>query len=143
MDDETPVAALRIEGLRKTYAAADDEQIPVRALRGIDLSVERGEFVAVMGPSGCGKSTLINLIAGLESPTDGTIVIDGEPIERFSEDELAVMRRHHVGIVFQFFNLPEGMTVLDHISLPTVVAGTARKQAASPARHLLALLGRA
>src|SRR5436190_5208209 len=122
MDDETPVEALRIEGLRKTFDATDDEQIPVRALRGIDLVVTPGEFVAVMGPSGCGKSTLINLIAGLESPTDGSIVIDGEPIERFSEDELAVMRRRHVGIVFQFFNLLEGMSVLENVSLPMVVA---------------------
>src|SRR5437773_2937764 len=141
MADETRADALRIEGLRKTYAAADDEQIPVRALRGIDLSVERGEFVAVMGPSGCGKSTLINLIAGLESPTDGSIVIDGEPIERFSEDELAVMRRRHVGIVFQFFNLLEGMTVLENVSLPMVVAHRSRKQADSRAMDLLDLLG--
>ena len=141
MGERSDAPALRLEGLRKTFAATDDEQMPVRALRGVELSVARGEFVAVMGPSGCGKSTLINLIAGLESPTDGTIVIDGEPIERFSEDELAVMRRHHVGIVFQFFNLLEGMSVLENISLPMVVAGTARKQAESRARDLLDLLG--
>jgi len=141
MDDETPVAALRIEGLRKTFAATDDEEIPVRALRGIDLSVAQREFVAVMGPSGCGKSTLINLVAGLETPTDGSIVIDGEPIERFSEDDLAVMRRRHVGIVFQFFNLLEGMTVLENVSLPMVVAHRSRKQADSRAMDLLDLLG--
>jgi putative ABC transport system ATP-binding protein len=141
MERDPPVEALLIEGLRKTFAAADDEQIPVRALRGIDLSVARGEFVAVMGPSGCGKSTLINLVAGLETPTDGSIVIDGEPIERFSEDELAVMRRRHVGIVFQFFNLLEGMTVLENVALPMVVAGRARKEADGRAMDLLDLLG--
>jgi putative ABC transport system ATP-binding protein len=133
--------ALRVEGLRKTFAAADDEQIPVRALRGVDLAVARGEFVAVMGPSGCGKSTLLNLIAGLETPTDGTIAIAGEPTERLSDDELAVMRRSHVGIVFQFFNLLEGMSVLENVSLPMVVAGRPRRQAQSRATDLLDLLG--
>jgi putative ABC transport system ATP-binding protein len=110
-------------------------------LRGVDLIVGRGEFVAVMGPSGCGKSTLINLVAGLESPTDGRIVIDGEAIHDLSEDELAVMRRHHVGIVFQFFNLLEGMSVLENVSLPMVVAGASRKQADGRAMDLLDLLG--
>ena len=81
MGERSDAPALRLEGLRKTFAATDDEQIPVRALRGVDLSVARGEFVAVMGPSGCGKSTLINLVAGLETPTDGRIVIDGGPID--------------------------------------------------------------
>jgi len=141
MGERSDAPALRLEGVRKTFAATDDEQIPVRALRGVDLNVARGEFVAVMGPSGCGKSTLINLVAGLETPTDGKIVIDGEPIEQLSEDELAVMRRRHVGIVFQFFNLLEGMSVLENVSLPMVVAGTTRKQAESRARDLLDLLG--
>jgi len=142
MDEPATAAeALRVAGLRKTFAATDDEQVPVRALRGIDLAVTRGEFVAVMGPSGCGKSTLLNLIAGLETPTDGRIAIDGEPTEDLSEDELAVMRRRHVGIVFQFFNLLEGMSVLENVSLPMVVAGRPRRQADSRAMDLLDLLG--
>jgi putative ABC transport system ATP-binding protein len=141
MDERSDAPALRVAALRKTFAATDDEQIPVRALRGVDMTVARGEFVAVMGPSGCGKSTLINLVAGLESATDGTIVIDGESIEQLSEDELAVMRRRHVGIVFQFFNLLEGMSVLENVTLPMVVAGTGRKQADSRAIDLLDLLG--
>ena len=94
-----------------------------------------------MGPSGCGKSTLLNLIAGLESPTDGTIAIAGEPTEGLSDDELAVMRRSHVGIVFQFFNLLEGMSVLENVSLPMVVAGRPRRQAHGRAMDLLDLLG--
>jgi putative ABC transport system ATP-binding protein len=133
--------ALQVEGLRKTFAAADDEQVPVRALRGVDMAVGRGEFVAVMGPSGCGKSTLLNLIAGLETPTDGNILIDGEPLAGRSEDDLAVMRRRHIGLVFQFFNLLEGMSVLENVSLPMVVAGQSRKQADSRAMDLLDLLG--
>ena len=141
MDEQATAPALRLENLRKTFASTDDEQIPVRALRGVDMTVERGEFLAVMGPSGCGKSTLINLVAGLEAPSDGTIVIDGEPIERLSEDELAVMRRRHVGIVFQFFNLLEGMSVLENVTLPAVIAGAPRKRAETRARDLLDLLG--
>ena len=82
----------------------------MRALRGVDLDVGAGEFVAIMGPSGCGKSTLLNLVAGLDIADDGEIVLAGEPITGGSEDELARMRRRHIGIVFQFFNLLEGMT---------------------------------
>ena len=133
--------ALETVGLRKTYEASEDEQIPVRALRGLDLVVSAGEFLAVMGPSGCGKSTLLNLIAGLDSPTDGEIRVAGESLAGLSEDDLAVMRRRHIGIVFQFFNLLEGMTVLENVVLPAVVAGRPRKQAETRARDLLDLLG--
>jgi putative ABC transport system ATP-binding protein len=135
------VNALETVGLRKTYEASEDEQIPVRALRGLDLVVLAGEFLAVMGPSGCGKSTLLNLIAGLDSPTDGEIRVAGESLAGLSEDDLAVMRRRHIGIVFQFFNLLEGMTVLENVALPAVVAGRPRKQAETRARDLLDLLG--
>ena len=132
---------LEIEGVRKTFAATDDDQVPVRALRGFDLRVGDGEFVALMGPSGCGKSTVLNLIAGLDTPTDGAIRIGGEPISGLSEDDLAQMRRRHVGIVFQFFNLLEGMSALENVTLPAVVAGRSRKDAETRARDLLDLLG--
>jgi putative ABC transport system ATP-binding protein len=135
------VDTLEVEELRKTFEAADDEQIPVRALRGLDLAVAAGEFIAVMGPSGCGKSTLLNLIAGLDTPTGGQIRVAGESLAGLSEDDLAVMRRQHIGIVFQFFNLLEGMTVLENVALPAVVAGRPRKQAETRARDLLDLLG--
>jgi putative ABC transport system ATP-binding protein len=135
------VDALEVEELRKTFEAADDEQIPVRALRGLDLAVAAGEFIAVMGPSGCGKSTLLNLIAGLDTPTGGQIRVAGESLAGLSEDDLALMRRQHIGIVFQFFNLLEGMTVLENVALPAAVAGRPRKQAETRARDLLDLLG--
>ena len=90
--------ALTVAGLRKTFEA---ENAPVRALRGVDLTVAAGEFVAVMGPSGCGKSTLLNLVAGLDVPDEGTITVAGEPVTGRTEDELARMRRKHMGIVFQ------------------------------------------
>jgi putative ABC transport system ATP-binding protein len=136
-----PPDALRLRGVRKTFEATDDDQVPVRALRGVDLAVAPGAFVAVMGPSGCGKSTLLNLVAGLDAPTDGEIEIAGGPIAGLSDDELAVMRRRHIGIVFQFFNLLEGMTVRENVALPAVVAGRSRGQADSRAMDLLDLLG--
>jgi putative ABC transport system ATP-binding protein len=128
----------RVQGVRKTFEA---ELAPVRAVRGVDLDVTAGEFVAIMGPSGCGKSTLLNLIAGLEVADEGQITIAEEVITDKSEDELARMRRRHVGVVFQFFNLLEGMSVLENVVLPAVIAGTKRKPAETRARDLLDLLG--
>ena len=110
-----------MRGVRKTY---ESEGVPVRALRGVDLTIEPGEFVAIMGPSGCGKSTLLNLIAGLDTPTDGEIVVAGEPLQGKDENALARMRRAHIGIVFQFFNLLEGMSVLENVTLPAIIAGS-------------------
>jgi len=124
--------------LRKTY---ESEGVPVRALRGLDLSVEAGEFVAVMGPSGCGKSTLLNLVAGLDAPTDGDVLVAGESLKGKSEDALARMRREHIGIVFQFFNLLEGLSVIENVTLPALVAGANRRSAEAGARNLLDLLG--
>jgi len=136
--DSPEQAALTVTSLRKTFEA---ENAPVRALRGVDLTVESGEFVAVMGPSGCGKSTLLNLVAGLDVPDEGTITVAGELVTGRTEDELARMRRKHMGIVFQFFNLLEGMTVLENVVLPSVIAGRRRKMAETRARDLLDLLG--
>lgn len=123
------------------FRTFEAETAPIRALRGADLTIHRGEFVAVMGPSGCGKSTMLNLIAGLDIPDDGEVVVAGQSLAGRSENELAVMRREHIGIVFQFFNLLEGMTALENVVMPTVVAGRKRKVAESRARDLLDLLG--
>jgi putative ABC transport system ATP-binding protein len=125
-------------GLQKTF---ESEGAPVRALRGVDFSMEPGEFVAVMGPSGCGKSTLLNLVAGLDTPSDGEVLVAGESLAGKDENDLARMRRKHIGIVFQFFNLLEGMSVLENVVLPAVIAGTKRRQAETRARDLLDLLG--
>jgi putative ABC transport system ATP-binding protein len=132
------VNVLEIRGARKTY---ESDGAPVRALRGVEMTVAQGEFVAIMGPSGCGKSTLLNLVAGLDTPTEGEIVIAGESLADRDENELARMRRRHIGVVFQFFNLLEGMSVLENVTLPAVIAGTRRRQAESRARDLLDLLG--
>jgi putative ABC transport system ATP-binding protein len=136
MSDNT--AALDMRGVRKTFEA---ENAPVRALRGVDLSVQRGEFVALMGPSGCGKSTLLNLVAGLDIPDEGEISVAGEAVTGRSEDDLARMRRRHIGLVFQFFNLLESLTVLENVALPAVIAGRRRKMAETRAADLLDLLG--
>ena len=128
--------------VRAAYRTFEKDTAPVRALRGADLHVGHGEFVAVMGPSGCGKSTLLNLIAGLDLPDEGEVVIAGESLAGMDENRLAIMRRRHVGIVFQFFNLLEGMTVLENVVMPAVIAGRKRRSAESraagparPARH--------
>ena len=130
--------ALVVDKVRKTFEA---ENVPVRALRGANLVVPAGDFVALMGPSGCGKSTLLNLVAGLDVADEGTITVAGELVTGRTEDELSQLRRRHIGIVFQFFNLLEGMTVLENVALPAVIAGRKRKMAESRARDLLDLLG--
>jgi putative ABC transport system ATP-binding protein len=134
----TTEVALQLRGVRKTFEA---ENAPVRALRGVDLDVGRGEFVALTGPSGCGKSTLLNLAAGLDLADEGSIFLAGEDVTGQGEDELARLRRRHIGIVFQFFNLLDGMTALENVALAAIIAGRKRRAAETRARDLLDLLG--
>jgi putative ABC transport system ATP-binding protein len=131
-------AVLTMQGVRKTFEA---EHAPVWALRGVDLTVSEGEFIALMGPSGCGKSTLLNLVAGLDVADEGKIMVADEEVTGRGEDDLARLRRRHIGIIFQFFNLLEGMTVLENVALPAVIAGRKRRMAETRARDLLDLLG--
>jgi putative ABC transport system ATP-binding protein len=134
----TSELVLQVRRLRKTFAA---EGMPVRALRHVDLDIGRGEFVAIMGPSGCGKSTLLNLVAGLDSPTDGQVVLAGIALEGRDEDDLARIRRAHIGMVFQFFNLLEEMTALENVALAAAIAPASRTDSERRARDLLDLLG--
>ena len=131
-----PDADLVVRGLRKTYQSP-----PVRALRGVDITVRRGEFVALMGPSGSGKSTLLHLIAGLDSPDEGTVAIAGVRTEELSTARLARLRRRHVGLVFQFFHLIEHMSALENVALAALVAGAKPTDATERARTLLDTLG--
>jgi putative ABC transport system ATP-binding protein len=137
-DGELMRPAIEVRQLYRTFEA---DTAPVRALRGAELTVARGEFVAIMGPSGCGKSTLLNLIAGLDVADEGEIVLDGISLAGKDANELARLRRTHVGIVFQFFNLLDGMTVLENVMMPALIAGTKRKPAETRGRDLLDLLG--
>jgi putative ABC transport system ATP-binding protein len=110
------------------------------AVDGITLDIAPGEAVAVMGPSGSGKSTLLNLIAGLDRPTNGTITVAGQRIDRLTETGMARCRRRQIGMIFQFFNLLDDLTVADNVLLPAQLAGMRRSQARARARELLAAL---
>ena len=105
------------------------------AVDGVSMQIAPGEPVAVMGPSGSGKSTLLNMIAGLDRPTRGTVTVAGERIDRLSETGVARFRRRQVGMIFQFFNLLDDMTVTDNVLLPAQLAGlpTAKARARTPA----------
>lgn len=132
----TPV--IEAEGLAKTY---DTGGAKVLALRGVDLVIERGEFVAIMGPSGCGKSTLLNLLAGLDRPTAGEVRLDGQRIDQLSETELARLRRREIGFVFQFFNLLPALSAVENVELPLLLVGRRRRDARRTANELLGELG--
>jgi len=110
------------------------------AVAHVSMEVARGESVAIMGPSGSGKSTLLNLIAGLDRPTSGTIMVCGERVDTLSETGAARYRRRQVGMIFQFFNLLDDMTVLDNVLLPAQLAGVPARQARGRAEELLAAL---
>jgi len=131
-------ALLETRDLVKTY---DTGGPPVAALDDVDLTVRRGEFVAVMGPSGCGKSTLLNLVAGLDRPTAGEVWFDGQRIDRLSETALAKVRRRRLGFVFQFFNLLPTLSAEENVELPLLLSGRRRGETRRAAGALLEDLG--
>ena len=114
---------LSVNNLTKIYKTGSQE---LKAVNKISLSINRGEFVAIMGPSGSGKSTFLNLVGGIESPTSGTICVNNQQIESLSEDELALMRRKNVAFIYQFFGLLPDLTVAENIILPALIAGKRR-----------------
>jgi putative ABC transport system ATP-binding protein len=136
-DGGTP-ALLRTRGLVKVYRSGG---VSVEAVRGVDIKVGVGEFVAIMGPSGSGKSTLLHVLGGLERATLGEIWLRGQRVDGLSASAWAGLRRKHVGFVFQFFNLLSTMTVADNVELPALLAGTSPKQARRRREELLAELG--
>jgi putative ABC transport system ATP-binding protein len=109
---------LRATGLRKVYGS---NASVVTALKGADLSIEEGEFVAIVGPSGSGKSTLLHLLAGLDRPTAGSVYIDGKNLYGMSDTQLSIFRRRRIGFVFQFFNLVPVLTARENIELPLIL----------------------
>lgn len=125
-------------GLERTY---ETEAQPVRALAGLSLDVEKGEFVAVMGPSGSGKSTLLNILAGLERPTGGRITVDGVDLASLDENGLSRYRRANIGIVFQAFNLLPRYRVVDNVAFPLLFAGVSLPERQRRAAAVLERLG--
>ncbi|NUO96540.1 MAG: ABC transporter ATP-binding protein [Nonomuraea sp.] len=128
---------LKTVNLVKIY---QDGAVPVPAVRGVDLQVEPGEFVAIMGPSGSGKSTLVHMLGGLDARTSGEIWLDGQRVDTLSESAWALLRRKKVGFVFQFFNLVANMTVGDNVELPALLAGASPKVARERRESLLGAL---
>jgi len=129
---------IRTEGLRKDYVMGAEV---VRALRGVDLVVERNEYVAIMGPSGSGKSTLMNLIGCLDTPTAGEYWLNGTPVARLSDDELARIRNREIGFVFQTFNLLPRATALHNVELPLIYAGVPARERRERAAAMLERVG--
>ncbi|MEV4093401.1 ABC transporter ATP-binding protein [Streptosporangium saharense] len=133
---EPPV--VRTVNLVKIY---QNGAVPVPAVRGIDLVVEPGQFVAITGPSGSGKSTLVHMLGGLDPRTSGEIWLDGKRADTMSESAWALLRRRKIGFVFQFFNLVANMTVADNVELPALLAGASARDARERREHLLGALG--
>jgi putative ABC transport system ATP-binding protein len=131
-------ALIEILTLTKAYQRGQDI-VPV--LMGVNLNIQRGDFVALMGPSGSGKSTLLNLIAGIDSPTQGSIRIDGVNIAELSETELARWRARNVGFIFQLYNLMPVLSALENVELPLLLTGLDRKQRREHATRALQLVG--
>jgi putative ABC transport system ATP-binding protein len=130
--------AAEARGLARTYRHGTQT---VEALRGVDLAVRRGEFVAVMGPSGSGKSTLLHLLAGLDQPTAGSVLIDGTDLARMNDDQLTLLRRRRLGIVFQAFNLIDTLSAEENVALPLVVDGVGEAASLKRARAALERVG--
>jgi len=129
---------ITLKEVRKTYHRGEVE---IHALRGVNLVIESGEFLAVTGKSGCGKSTLLHLMGGLEAPSAGEILVNGRDLSRLSEAELTLFRRDQVGVVFQTFNLLPLLTLEENVALPRVLQGASFSQARQEARQWLAEVG--
>lgn len=137
MSEVGPEALIRIERVSKHYLRGSEE-VPV--LADIDFAIARGEFLALMGPSGSGKSTLLNLIAGLDQPTTGRIVIDGVDIAQLGDAALADWRAANIGFIFQFYNLMPVLTALENVELPLQLTSLSRRERRERALSALALV---
>jgi putative ABC transport system ATP-binding protein len=129
---------IQAENLTKIYGKGDTAVI---ALDHVDVSVEEGEFVAVMGPSGCGKSTLLHLLGGLDRPSEGRVLIEGQPLDELSDDKLTQLRRRKIGFVFQFYNLIPVLSATENAALPITLDGMNAGKARAKAREWLQKVG--
>lgn len=129
---------IRLEDVEKTYLMG---KVKVHALKGVNLSIEKGEYVAIMGPSGSGKSTLMNQVGALDRPTKGRVFIEEHDISKMSDNELAKLRRENIGFIFQQFNLIPRLTAIENVELPMWYAGTSKIKRVRRAAELLKLVG--
>ena len=138
MEETKRPVVIRAKNLKKTYYIGETS---VHALNGVDFSIYKGEFIAIVGTSGSGKSTLLNMLAGLEKPSSGEIVVAGQHIERMTETELVTFRREHVGFIFQSFNLMPTMNSIENVALPLTFRGMKKDKREKLARAALKLVG--
>jgi putative ABC transport system ATP-binding protein len=132
------VVIVKARGLKKIYSS---DGATVRALEDVDVDIERGEFIAIMGPSGSGKSTLLHMVGALDVPDEGEVLLSGQALSGMSRGELALMRRRHIGFVFQFFNLVPILSVAENISFPAVLDGVKESVYGPRMTELVARLG--
>lgn len=129
---------ISVRQLHKTYHRGEEA---IHAVRGIDLEIEKGEFIVILGPSGGGKSTLLNMLGGIDRPTSGAVTINGFELEKANEEALTLFRRDHVGFIFQFYNLISALNAVENVSLPLMARGMAYKQARQRAAEILHRVG--
>lgn len=129
---------IKVTNLKKYYKVGESV---VKALKGVTFEINKGELVAIVGTSGSGKSTLLNMLAGLESPTSGEIIVAGNHIEKLNEDKLVKFRQKHVGFIFQSYNLMANMTALENVSLPLVFRGISKDKRDKLSMNALKLVG--
>jgi putative ABC transport system ATP-binding protein len=129
---------IKTENITKVY---DQASIPVHALNGVSITIEQGEFTAIVGPSGSGKTTLLNIIGGLDHPSNGSIVIGGEDISQMRENQLIDFRLHHIGFVFQSYNLIPVLTAAENVEFVMLLQGRSKEERANRVKELLHAVG--
>ena len=136
--EKTREPAIQVKNLYKIFRVGNEK---VRALNGVDLTIYKGEFCAIVGTSGSGKSTMLNMLAGLEKPTKGEVIVAGEHLEKMNENQLVKFRREHVGFIFQSFNLLGTMNAIENVALPLTFRGVHKKIREAKAVEMLKLVG--
>lgn len=135
------MSILRAEKLEKTFAAGDAGAAGVAAVRGIDVSIDKGEFVAIVGASGSGKSTLLHMLGGITRPTAGRVMLEGVDLASLNDDALAIVRRRRIGFVFQRYNLLPELSLVENVALPLVLDGASDRRSDEAARAALETVG--
>jgi putative ABC transport system ATP-binding protein len=132
------MALIELQNIQRHFKMGNEV---VKALRGIDLQIDKGEYVALMGPSGSGKSTLMNILGALDTPTSGKYRLNGQEVEHLTDNELAAIRNKEIGFVFQTFNLLPRTTALENVALPLIYAGKSKTDRINRAKEVLKMVG--